>query len=136
VADPVQLTDLDVIARYSIAVRRASADRSELIETLRADLAWLESGRRRALDTVVEPGSSVEPDPEPSTGPDAPPAEAPLRRMPVTVKPPKPPATKKAASRTATAGKKTAGKKTAAKQAAGKKAAAKRSPAKRATSRR
>jgi hypothetical protein len=44
VGDPVQLTDLDVITRYSIAVRRPTADRDELIETLRADLAWLESG--------------------------------------------------------------------------------------------
>ena len=41
-ADPVQLTDLDVITRYSIAVRQASAERSELIAVMRADLAWLE----------------------------------------------------------------------------------------------
>ncbi|HVV76259.1 MAG TPA: hypothetical protein VHC43_09510 [Mycobacteriales bacterium] len=46
-ADPVQLTDLDVIARYSIAVRSATADRDELLETLRADVAWLERGRSR-----------------------------------------------------------------------------------------
>jgi hypothetical protein len=46
-ADSVQLTDLDVIARYSIAVRSATADRDELLETLRADLAWLERGRTR-----------------------------------------------------------------------------------------
>jgi hypothetical protein len=46
-ADSVQLTDLDVIARYSIAVRSATADRDELVETLRADLAWLERGRSR-----------------------------------------------------------------------------------------
>lgn len=47
-ADSVQLTDLDVIARYSIAVRSATADRDELLETLRADVAWLERGRSRA----------------------------------------------------------------------------------------
>ncbi|HVT21538.1 MAG TPA: hypothetical protein VHE57_09145 [Mycobacteriales bacterium] len=47
-ADSVQLTDLDVIARYSIAVRSATADRDELVETLRADLAWLERGRNRS----------------------------------------------------------------------------------------
>jgi hypothetical protein len=46
--DSVQLTDLDVIARYSIAVRSATADRDELVETLRADLAWLERGRVRS----------------------------------------------------------------------------------------
>ncbi len=47
-ADSVQLTDLDVIARYSLAVRSATADRDELLETLRADVAWLERGRSRA----------------------------------------------------------------------------------------
>jgi hypothetical protein len=54
-ADPIQLTDLDVIARYSIAVRSASADRDELVETLRADLAWLERGRTRSTTAVREP---------------------------------------------------------------------------------
>ena len=44
--DRVDLTELDVITRYSLAVRHATADRSELIEALRGDLAWLESGRR------------------------------------------------------------------------------------------
>jgi hypothetical protein len=43
-ADSVQLTDLDVITLYSIAVRSATADRDELIAILRADLAWLEAG--------------------------------------------------------------------------------------------
>ena len=41
-ADDVQLTDLDVITRYSVAVRRATADREALIATLRSDLEWLE----------------------------------------------------------------------------------------------
>jgi hypothetical protein len=44
--DLVELTELDVITRYSLAVRTGRADRAELIETLRADLAWLEGGRR------------------------------------------------------------------------------------------
>ena len=44
--DRVELTDLDVIARYSLAVRAATADRAELIAALRSDLAWLENGRR------------------------------------------------------------------------------------------
>jgi hypothetical protein len=43
-ADRVELTDLDVITRYSVAVRSATADRDELIDVLRADLAWLETG--------------------------------------------------------------------------------------------
>src|SRR4051794_5116432 len=45
--DRVELTDLDVITRYSLAVRHASASRDELIATLRDDLAWLEGGRSR-----------------------------------------------------------------------------------------
>jgi hypothetical protein len=46
--DRVELTELDVITRYSLAVRHASAPRDELIATLRSDLTWLEGGRRRA----------------------------------------------------------------------------------------
>jgi len=45
-SDRVDLTELDVITRYSLAVRHGSAERSELIDALRADLAWLEGGRR------------------------------------------------------------------------------------------
>ncbi len=41
--DRVELTDLDVIRRYSLAVRSATADRAEVAEALRADLAWIES---------------------------------------------------------------------------------------------
>lgn len=39
------LTDLEVIDRWSVAVRRGEADREELIAVLREDLAWLEDGR-------------------------------------------------------------------------------------------
>jgi hypothetical protein len=46
-AERVQLTDLDVISRYSLAVRTATADRDELIAALEADLAWLRGGRAR-----------------------------------------------------------------------------------------
>lgn len=46
--DDVQLTDLEVIQRYSLAVRGASADRSEIIAALQADLDWLKGGRRAA----------------------------------------------------------------------------------------
>ena len=47
-ADDVRLTDLEVIQRYSIAVRGETADRGELLEALRADLAFLEGARRAA----------------------------------------------------------------------------------------
>ena len=45
-ADDVQLTDLEVIQRYSLAVRGAAADREALVAVLQADLAWLQGGRR------------------------------------------------------------------------------------------
>ena len=44
-SDRVDLTELDVITRYSLAVRHGTAERGEVIDALRADLAWLESGR-------------------------------------------------------------------------------------------
>jgi hypothetical protein len=49
--DRVELTELDVITRYSLAVRSATASREELIAALRDDLAWLESGRGRRRTT-------------------------------------------------------------------------------------
>jgi hypothetical protein len=45
-ADDVQLTDLEVIQRFSLAVRGATADRDEVVEALEADLAWLKGTRR------------------------------------------------------------------------------------------
>ena len=47
-ADDVRLTDLELIQRYSIAVRGETADRAELITALRADLAWLQGGTSRS----------------------------------------------------------------------------------------
>jgi hypothetical protein len=46
--DDVQLTDLAVIQRYSLAVRGATASRGDLVAALQADLDWLTSGRRPA----------------------------------------------------------------------------------------
>jgi hypothetical protein len=43
--DRVDLTELDVISRYSLAVRTATVSRDELITVLRDDLRWLEGGR-------------------------------------------------------------------------------------------
>ncbi len=48
--DRVELTDLEVIQRWSLAVRGASAERAEVIAALRADLSWLEGGRRPRAD--------------------------------------------------------------------------------------
>ncbi|HVF20028.1 MAG TPA: hypothetical protein VNA14_07290 [Mycobacteriales bacterium] len=55
-ADDVRLTDLQLIQRYSIAVRGETADRAELIAALRADLTWLQGGSgRSASDRAAKP---------------------------------------------------------------------------------
>ena len=61
-ADDVQLTDLEVIQRYSLAVRGATAPRADLVRTLSADLAWL-TGRAVRLedDFQDEPRGSRSP---------------------------------------------------------------------------
>lgn len=45
--DDVQLPDLQVIQRYSLAVRGATAARADVIAALESDLAWLTGGGRR-----------------------------------------------------------------------------------------
>ena len=45
--DDVQLPDLQVIQRYSLAVRGATAPVDEVIAALQSDLAWLTAGARR-----------------------------------------------------------------------------------------
>jgi hypothetical protein len=45
--DDVQLTDLEVIQQFSLAVRGATASRAEVLAALEADLAWLNGSRRR-----------------------------------------------------------------------------------------
>lgn len=46
--DDVQLPDLEVISRYSLAVRAATAPRDEVVAALEADLAWLRETRPTA----------------------------------------------------------------------------------------
>jgi len=53
--DRVELTELDVITRFSLAVRTATADRDEVIAALRSDLAWLEGGRPRSTAASPAP---------------------------------------------------------------------------------
>jgi hypothetical protein len=65
--DRVELTELDVITRYSLAVRHASAPRDELIATLRSDLTWLEGGRSRTT-TARSSGRSSATTEKKSTG--------------------------------------------------------------------
>lgn len=56
--DDVQLTDLEVIQRYSLAVRGASASRSEIIAALQADLDWLTGGRRAKAPAAKAPAKA------------------------------------------------------------------------------
>lgn len=90
--DDVQLTDLEVIQRWSLAVRRATAERAEVVAALRADLAWLE-GRRAASRSAAEDYDGDEVSARPKRR-----AAAPTRRA----APAKKPAAKKTAARKAT----------------------------------
>lgn len=116
-ADPVQLTDLDVITRYSIAVRKATADREELVETLRGDLAWLERGLRRTRpgDPVAESDDlapAADSEDSAATEVDAAPAPAPSRRTPIRRMPAKVTAPRRSAAKKTAATKQSAAKKT------------------------
>ena len=66
--DRVELTELDVITRYSLAVRSASAPRDELIAAMREDLAWLEGGRSRRRTTSAAADKKATPAKKTATG--------------------------------------------------------------------
>ncbi|MCW2599891.1 MAG: hypothetical protein JWM02_1720 [Frankiales bacterium] len=73
--DDVQLTDLEVIQQFSLAVRGATASRREVIAALEADLAYLnDDGRRRATAPGSAPAASK---------PAAPPAKRAVKKAPV-----------------------------------------------------
>jgi hypothetical protein len=46
--DDVQLTDLEVIQQFSLAVRGASAPRDQVIAALESDLAYLKGSGKKA----------------------------------------------------------------------------------------
>ncbi len=50
--DDVQLTDLQVIQQFSLAVRGATADRAQVVAALEADLAYLKGGRKATAKTT------------------------------------------------------------------------------------
>jgi hypothetical protein len=104
-ADPVPLTELDVIARYSIAVRTANADRDELIETLRADLDWLERDHRQPRPApVADAGVAEEFEPEQPPAPESDPATTQAMTVEEIGGPaPKRPATKRVAKKASAA---------------------------------
>ena len=52
--DDVQLTDLEVIQQFSLAVRAPRASRADVIEALEADLAWLRSTAPVHHDAAAE----------------------------------------------------------------------------------
>lgn len=60
-ADDVQLTDLEVVQRYSLAIRAASAPREELVAALESDLAWLtgDAARHRRPVPAAEPAAAT-----------------------------------------------------------------------------
>lgn len=97
--DDVQLPDLQVIQRYSLAVRGATAPRDDVIAALQADLAWLSGGGRPKPAAKAAPVRT------------APAKEAPARSAPVKA------ATKSAPARTKATAKAPAKKKAGARRA-------------------
>lgn len=87
-ADDVQLTDLEVIQRYSLAVRGATASREELVAALEADLAWLTGGRARRAASPSDAPASVSAAPAAKRAAKAPAKAA--RRAPAKRTPPAP----------------------------------------------
>jgi len=89
--DDVPLPDLQVIQRYSLAVRGATAPRADLIAALEADLAWLTGTARRRTTPAVKAA--------PVTTPPAPAATKPTTSKPAAKAPAKKAAAKKPASK-------------------------------------
>lgn len=70
-ADDVQLPDLEVIQRFSLAVRGATAPRADVVAALQADLAWLtgDDGRAAAQRSGTSPQQEAAPTPAPAPAP-------------------------------------------------------------------
>ena len=78
-SDDVSLTDLEVISRFSLAVRAATAPRAQVVAALEADLRALAG---RATPVAVRAVRTPAPPPVPEEPADqAPPAARPARRV-------------------------------------------------------
>lgn len=75
--DTVQLTDLEVIQQFSLAVRGATATRREVIAALEADLAFLTGGPRKAGPPAHKPAPAA-----PATAAVAPAKKAQAKKAP------------------------------------------------------
>ena len=103
-SDDVQLPDLQVIQRYSLAVRGASAPRAEVIAALTADLEWLRGGGRRRTTTVSAPVKATAPAKAPSaTVTKNPVRKAPAKKVPANKVPAKKAPAKRAPAKKAAA---------------------------------
>jgi hypothetical protein len=60
-SEDVSLPDLQVIQRYSLAVRGATARRADVIAALRADLEWLTGTGRTARAATPRPAEPTAP---------------------------------------------------------------------------
>lgn len=106
-ADDVQLTDLEVIQRYSLAVRGATASRAELVQALEADLDWLTgSGRRSSHASTEDESSFADEQYEPDEAPPRP-SPSSTRRPSAKAAPPRTAVAKKAGATRPTAAKAT-----------------------------
>lgn len=82
-ADDVSLTDLEVIQRYSLAVRAATAPRADVIAALASDLAHLRASLRAGAATSGSEAATSREAGAATSDPDtAPAAEAAASRSP------------------------------------------------------
>ena len=76
--DTVELTDLEVIQQFSLAVRGAKARRADVIAALEADIAYLRGSRASASRTAPAKAAPAKP-PAAKAPPKAPAAKGPVR---------------------------------------------------------
>ena len=57
--DDVQLTDLEVIQQFSLAVRGASAPRAQVIAALESDLAYLKAAKKAPAPKAAKPAKKA-----------------------------------------------------------------------------
>jgi hypothetical protein len=80
--DAVQLTDLEVIQQFSLAVRGATAPRSEVIAALEADLAYLRAAPRKAAPAPKPVAAAAKAAPAAAKAPAKAPAKAAAKKAP------------------------------------------------------
>jgi hypothetical protein len=97
--DDVQLTDLEVIQQFSLAVRGATAPRAQVIAALESDLAYLRKPAAKTAPAKTAPATRAPAKTAPATR--APATRAPAKTAPAKTAPAKRAPVKKAPAKKA-----------------------------------